>query len=212
MTGARRVAAIVRILEREWPNLAAPVKQMPREDPFVILVGAVLSTRTQDRVTAAATRRLMAAASSPAHLSRMGLARLRRLIYPVGFYRTKARQLRLLARQVARLRRVPDTLEGLLELPGVGRKVANIVLAEAFGQPKVAVDTHVHRISNRLGLVQTSKPMQTEALLTNLIPQRFRGRWNRLIVSLGQTYCRPARPGCPRCPVEELCPRIGVES
>ncbi|MEO0073689.1 MAG: endonuclease III [candidate division WOR-3 bacterium] len=211
MTEARRAVAIARILDREWASSAAPIKLLPRRDPFTVLVGAVLSTRTQDAVTAAAVRRLMASAPSSARLSRMGLTRLRRLIYPVGFYRTKARQLHLLARQVAHLRYVPNTLEGLLELPGVGRKVANVVLAEAFGKPAVAVDTHVHRISNRLGLVQTTRSEQTEAVLIRLIPKRLRGRWNRLIVSLGQTYCRPVRPRCRECPVGSLCLKVGVD-
>lgn len=210
MTEAGRAAAIVRILEREWLALAAPVKLLPRHNPFVILIAAVLSTRTQDKVTAAATKRLLTAAPSPFLLSRLRFSRLCQLIQPVGFYRTKARQLRMIARQIERLRRVPDTLEGLLSLPGVGRKVANVVLAEAFGQPVVAVDTHVHRISNRLGLVQTRVPAETEAALVALLPRRFRGRWNRLIVSLGQTYCRPVRPRCRECPIEHLCPKVGT--
>ncbi len=209
---ARTAAAVARALERAWPDLDAPVKQMPARGAFRILVGAVLSTRTQDPVTAAAAERLMLAAPDPAALAGLKPAAIEKLIYPVGFYRTKAKALPELARLLVERwqGRVPDTMEELLELPGVGRKVANIVLAAAFNRPAIAVDTHVQRISNRLGLVRTTRPEQTEQALERILPRSIAGRWNALLVALGQTICRPQRPRCTVCPVERWCRRIGV--
>jgi endonuclease-3 len=192
----------------------APVKRMPRRDPYRVLSAAILSTRTQDPVTAAAAHRLLLQAPSPARLATLTPGRIERLIFPVGFYHTKARALPRLGRML--LDRwngnVPDTMDELLELPGVGRKVANVVLAVAFGQPAIAVDTHVHRISNRLGLVRTSRPERTEAGLMQVVPRRYRRDWNGLLVALGQTICRPRRPRCSVCPVRSYCDRRGVKN
>lgn len=190
----------------------APVKLMPRRDPFRILVSAVLSTRTQDPVTAAASSRLFRRASSPRALARLSPAEIRKLIFPVGFYRTKAKLLPRLARMLLERWRgqTPRTMAELLVLPGVGRKVANIVLSQGFGQPAIAVDTHVQRISNRLDLVRTSKPIDTELSLMEILPRRCWKDWNRLLVALGQTVCRPQRPLCPVCPVSRLCPKRGI--
>jgi len=194
---------------------------MPRRDPFRILVSAVLSTRTQDPVTAAATARLFREAANPRTLARLSPARIRKLIFPVGFYRTKAKLLPQLARMLVALPDrgrsgqrshggVPRTMSELLELPGVGRKVANIVLSQGFGLPAIAVDTHVQRISNRLDLVRSSRPMDTERALMGILPRRCWRDWNHLLVALGQTICRPRRPLCPACPVSRLCPKRGV--
>ena len=143
---------------------------------------------------------------------RVPLAELERLIFPVGFYRTKAKLLPQLARMLVERWRgqVPWTMVELLDLPGVGRKVANIVLSQGFGQPAIAVDTHVQRITNRLDLARTSRPINTELALMELLPRRGWKNWNRLLVALGQTVCRPQRPLCPACPVNRLCPRRGV--
>ena len=190
----------------------APVKLMPQRDPFRILVTAVLSTRTQDPVTAAAAARLLRFAPDPRALARRSPARIQQLIYPVGFYRTKAKLLPELARMLVERRDdgVPRTMAELLELPGVGRKVANIVLSQGFGLPAIAVDTHVQRISNRLDLVRTSRPFDTERALAEILPRRRWNDWNRLLVALGQTICRPLRPLCSVCPVSRLCPKRGV--
>jgi endonuclease-3 len=192
----------------------APVKLMPQHEPFRILVSAVLSTRTQDPVTAAASARLFLRASSASALARLTPARIQKLIFPVGFYRTKAKLLpRLASMLVERWRgRVPRTMTELLDLPGVGRKVANIVLSQGFGLPAIAVDTHVQRISNRLDLARTSRPIDTELALMKILPRRCWKDWNRLLVALGQTVCRPLRPRCPACPVNRLCPKRGVRS
>ncbi len=190
----------------------APVKLMPQKDPFRILVSAVLSTRTQDPVTAAAAARLFRHAGDPQALSRLGPARIRTLIFPVGFYRTKAKLLPRLARMlVARWDgNVPRTMAELLELPGVGRKVASIVLSQGYGLPAIAVDTHVQRVSNRLDLVRTSRPIDTERRLMEILPRRAWKDWNRLLVALGQTICRPRQPLCSVCLLDELCPKRGV--
>jgi endonuclease-3 len=190
----------------------APVKLMPQRDPFRILASAVLSTRTQDPVTAAASARLFGQASDPRALGRLGPTRIQKLIFPVGFYRTKAKLLQQLARMLVERWNgdVPQTMAELLELPGVGRKVASIVLSQAFGLPAIAVDTHVQRISNRLDLVRTSRPDDTERGLMEVLPRRAWKDWNRLIVALGQTICRPRQPLCSTCPLSRLCPKRGV--
>jgi len=188
------------------------VKLMPQRDPFRILVSAVLSTRTQDPVTAAASARLYRVASDPLTLSRLSPARIQKLVFPVGFYRTKAKLLPRLSRML--LARwdgnVPRTMTELLELPGVGRKVASIVLSQGFGLPAIAVDTHVQRVSNRLDLVRTSRPIDTESALMEILPRRVWKDWNRLIVALGQTICRPRLPLCSACPLSRLCVKRGV--
>jgi len=190
----------------------APVKLMPQQDPFRILVSAVLSTRTQDPVTAAAAARLFEHARDPRALAGLSPALIRKLIFPVGFYRTKARLLPEIGRMVTERWRgdVPMTMADLLELPGVGRKVASIVLSQGFGLPAIAVDTHVQRISNRLDLVRTSRPAETEGELMKILPRRVWKDWNHLLVALGQTICRPRLPLCSVCPVGRLCPRRGV--
>jgi len=206
------IPELVRALRRAYRGSDAPVKRMPTRTPFRILVSTVLSTRTQDPVTAAASARLFAVAPDPARLARLKPARIERLIHPVGFYRTKAMLLPELARMLVERwdGRVPDTLDELTELPGVGRKVANIVLSRGFGKPAIAVDTHVHRISNRLGLVRSRVPEKTEARLARLLPRRYWIEWNYLLVAHGQTVCRPIGPKCDVCPLRRWCRRVGV--
>jgi len=190
----------------------APVKLMPQKDPFRILVSAVLSTRTQDPVTAAASTRLFRYVRDPHALSWLSPTRIQKLIFPVGFYRTKAKLLPRLARMLEERwgGKVPRTMAELLELPGVGRKVASIVLSQGYGLPAIAVDTHVQRVSNRLDLVRTSRPIDTERLLMEILPRHAWKDWNRLLVALGQTICRPRRPLCSVCPLNDLCPKRGV--
>jgi endonuclease-3 len=190
----------------------APVKLMPQRNPFRILVSAVLSTRTQDPVTAAAAARLLRHASDPRALARSSPARIQKLIFPVGFYRTKAKLLPRLARMLVERNdaKIPRTMAELLELPGVGRKVASIVLSQGYGLPAIAVDTHVQRISNRLDLVRTLRPVDTERALMGILPRHAWKDWNRLLVALGQTICRPRMPLCSTCPLSRLCPKRGV--
>lgn len=180
---------------------------MPREKPWAVLLGAVLSTRTQDRVTVVALRRLLRRAPNPARLARLQPEEVARLIFPVGFYRVKAEILPALGRALVERfdGLVPTGRKELLSLPGVGPKVAGIVLAQGFGIPAIAVDTHVHRISNWLGLVRTKTPAATERSLRRILPREYWADWNRLLVALGQTVCRPRAPHCAECPINRYC-------
>jgi endonuclease III len=181
--------------------------------PFEVLVSTILSLRTKDEVTAEAARRLFQEARTPGRILALGEKKLSALIYPVGFYPTKARRLMAISRIILDDHggRVPDTIEELLKLPGVGRKTANLVLVEGFKKPAVCVDTHVHRISNRVGYVQTKTPDQTEMALRAKLPRKHWIRYNELLVAFGQVVCRPVSPFCSKCPVVQMCPRVGVE-
>jgi endonuclease-3 len=184
-----------------------------REAPFQVLVATLLSAQTRDAVTHAASMRLFRAAPTPAAIARLTVARIRRLIYPVSFYRTKARHLQRTCREIAGpLRgRVPDRMEDLLRLPGVGRKTANLVLILAHAsRDNICVDTHVHRIANRLGWVRTRTPDHTEQALYRVVPRRWWPRVNLCLVTWGQNVCRPVYPRCRACVVSTLCPKVGV--
>lgn len=181
--------------------------------PFEILVSTLLSLRTKDDVTSEAASRLFQKARTPEQLLALGEPAIAKLIYPVGFYPTKAKRLVEISSIILDRHRgeVPDTLEALLELPGVGRKTANLVLVEGFKKDAICVDTHVHRISNRIGYVDTRTPEQTEFALREILPRKHWIRYNELLVAFGQVLCRPISPFCSRCPVSDMCPRIGVE-
>jgi len=181
-------------------------------DPFRVLVATMISLRTKDAVTSAASERLLGAASSPEALSRMPESRIARLIYPAGFYRTKARSLRQTARIIVAEHggRVPRTMDELLALPGVGRKTANLVLNLGYGLPGICVDTHVHRISNRTGWVSTRTPEETERALMKVLPRRYWISINEMLVRFGQTVCAPVSPRCSTCPIRARCARAGV--
>ena len=181
-------------------------------DPFRVLVACILSLRTQDTTTGPAAARLFAVADTPATMLRLPARRIERLIYPVGFYRTKARVILGLCRDlIARFGgRVPDDIDALLTLKGVGRKTANLVVTMGFDKPGICVDTHVHRISNRLGYVRTSHPEETEMALRGRLPRRFWIGYNDLLVAFGQNVCTPISPRCSACPVSVLCRRVGV--
>jgi len=211
----RLVGRVVAILRREAPNWKAPVLNLiavQEREPFLVLIGCILSLRTKDETTAQAAARLFARARSPQAMIALEPKEIERLIYPVGFYRVKARVIREVCRAIIErfAGRVPDTLEGLLSLKGVGLKTANLVLSQAYGKPALCVDTHVHRISNRWGLVRTKTPEQTEKALRAVVPRRYWVEYNGLLVAFGQTICQPVSPHCSRCPISRLCPRIGV--
>ncbi len=176
-------------------------------DPYMILVGTILSARTKDQVTAEAVRRLFPVAPNLQALAQLSVEQLEALIYPVGFYHAKARHLKALPAELeARFGGViPQTVEALTELPGVGRKTANLVVALGFGLPAICVDTHVHRINNRLGVVRTKTPLETEMALRKCLPQRLWIPWNSIFVSFGQTRCKPVGPRCAGCPVARFC-------
>jgi len=186
--------------------------QHANRSPFHLLVACVISLRTKDEVTHAASRRLFELASSPRELVALDEASIAEAIYPAGFYRTKARQLRAIAHllECRHDGQVPGDREALLALPGVGRKTANLVLGLGFGVPAICVDTHVHRISNRLGLVRTRSPEGTERALQERLPRDLWIDINDLLVTFGQNRCHPTSPRCGGCPLDDLCPRIGV--
>jgi endonuclease-3 len=181
-------------------------------DPFQVLIACILSLRTQDTTTGPAAARLFALARTPADMLRVPVRRIQRAIYPVGFYRTKARVIHQISRELLDRfeSRVPADLDALLSLPGVGRKTANLVVTMGFGKPGICVDTHVHRISNRLGWVRTKAPDETEMALRARLPRRYWIELNDLLVSFGQNVCGPLSPRCSTCPVRAQCPRVGV--
>jgi endonuclease-3 len=187
-------------------------EQETSKSPFRLLVACVISLRTKDEVTAESSRRLFEKAAIPQALAALDPEIIGDAIYPAGFYNTKAKQLRAIA-EILRDRydgKVPADETALLDLPGVGRKTANLVLGLGFGIPAICVDTHVHRISNRLGLVATKTPEQTEYALQKILPRDLWVPINDLLVTFGQNRCHPTSPKCTDCPLEDLCPRIGV--
>ncbi|WP_041287387.1 endonuclease III domain-containing protein [Desulfomonile tiedjei] len=206
---------VVDILRRSVESLAVPIVteiSRKRRDPFDVLVSTVLSLRTKDDVTRVASRRLLAVASTPEALADLPEEEIEKLIFPVGFYRTKARNLRQLARDLLQKYggKVPDDLDELLTIKGVGRKTANLVITLGFGQQGICVDTHVHRVSNRLGYVSTKTPEQTEMALRAKLPAEYWIEYNDLLVTWGQNICRPISPFCSKCPVLVCCNQIGV--
>ncbi len=208
-----RVIARLQAKAPEWnPTALAEVADETERDPFRILIACLLSLRTKDETTGPAAERLFALARTPEAMLRLTPRRIERAIFPVGFYRTKARVIRGVCRDLlARFGgKVPGDLDALLTLKGVGRKTANLVVTVAFGQPGICVDTHVHRISNRLGFVKTKTPDQTELALRKKLPRRHWIEANDLLVAFGQNVCQPLSPRCSTCPVRRLCPRLGV--
>ena len=179
---------------------------------FRLLVTTMISPRTKDEVTDAAAERLFAVASTPAEMAALPEKRIATLIYPAGFYRVKARAIRSAAMVIRdkHQSRVPASIDGLLELPGVGRKIANLVLSRGFAVDAICVDTHVHRISNRTGWVRTKSPGETEAALNEVLPVRYWRTINEMLVTFGKRVCTPLSPRCSSCPIRTHCPRVGV--
>ncbi len=214
---SRLVARVMRALARAITGLELPaiekIAEEQQEDAFHVLIGTLLSARTQDGTTAAASARLFARARTPRTMAVLAQSEIRKLIYPVSFYITKARHVKAACRMLVDEfgGRVPGTIEELVRLPGVGRKTANLVLILAFkSQRNICVDTHVHRISNRLGWVRTKAPEQTEQALYRNIAQRWWPYANLYLVTWGQNVCRPTYPRCGDCVIRRDCPRIGV--
>jgi endonuclease-3 len=204
------------LLEKELGQFGLPpVSAMAGEavvDPFKILVSTIISARTKDEVTGPATERLFLLADTPAAMSKLPEERIERAIFPAGFYRTKAKAIRKAARELVDRfgSRVPDTIEELLTLPGVGRKTANLVVTLAHNKAGICVDTHVHRITNRWGYVKTKTPHETEQALRAKLPKKHWIAINTILVMHGQNICKPVSPLCSRCPVFTYCDRVGV--
>jgi len=193
----------------------APVIEFMRVQagtPFRILVATVLSARTRDETTTAVVQRLFTKITDAHDLAAASEQDISDWIFPVGFYRTKAKHLKALARSLLDTYggEVPRTVEELCQLPGVGRKTANLVVTAAFDDYGICVDIHVHRICNRLGLVQTRTPLETEMALRDCLPKRYWKAWNRYLVAFGQTRCTPRNPACKDCPIRDVCARVGV--
>ena len=215
--GSRTVAPVMRRLAKAIDGLDEPavekIAKDQQEDPFQVLIATMLSAQTKDAVTAAASARLFRVARTPRSMAKLSQQRLEELIYPVSFYRNKAVHVRETCRQLLTRfsGRVPTTMEELLTLPGVGRKTANLVLILAHAsRENICVDTHVHRISNRLGWVRTRTPEETEHALYRAAPRRFWPLINLYLVTWGQNVCRPVYPLCPQCVLVDICPKIGV--
>ena len=195
-----------------WETPLVDAMAATGDDPFRILVATILSLRTRDTVTAVVAPRLFARADTPEALLALPVEELREIIRPVGFYNAKTESLREVAALLIERYggRVPDEIDELLTLPGVGRKTANLVVTAGYGKPGICVDTHVHRISNRFGYVRTRTPEQTEMALREKLPPDLWLKINTLLVSLGQNICHPTSPRCSICPVNDLCERVGV--
>jgi endonuclease-3 len=212
----RRMPHVIRRLTAEYEKGEAPVVTLiavSTGDPFQVLTSCILSLRTQDGTTAKAAGRLFAFAPDAPSLARASVKKVEKAIYPVGFYRTKAPQLVTIAKRIVDEfdGRVPDEIDTLLQFKGVGRKTANLVVTAGYGKPGICVDTHVHRISNRWGYVDTPLPDKTEIALREKLPKRYWLRYNDLLVSFGQTVCNPVSPKCSSCTLADWCPRVGVE-
>ncbi len=212
----KTVGALLRVIRKQAPSWNAPVLTLmaaEKHDPFLTLIGCILSLRTKDEMTAVVVPRLFARASTPHAMLELSADEIAKLIYPVGFYRTKAKVIRGICRDLIDRfgGKVPDEIDDLVTLKGVGRKTANLVVTESFKKPGICVDTHVHRISNRWGLVKASTPDKTEIALREVLPRRYWIEYNSLLVAFGQTLCQPVSPWCSKCPIAKQCPRIGVK-
>jgi endonuclease-3 len=181
-------------------------------NPFLILVSTLLSLRTKDETTDKAMEKLTAKVRTPQDLLRLSIQDLEKIIYPVGFYRNKAKTLHRVAQTIIEKYdgEVPGSIDELLTIKGVGRKTANLVVSEAYGKPGICVDTHVHRISNRLGAVVTKNPYQTEEELRRILPKKYWIMYNTLLVAFGRKICQPISPMCSQCLIIHLCKQVGV--
>ncbi|HEV2916891.1 MAG TPA: endonuclease III [Candidatus Babeliales bacterium] len=207
------IVQMLRIATRHMPPPAAQavVSRFGR-DPFLILISCLLSLRTRDTVSFPASCRLFEYAKTPEDILKISIARIEKIIYPVGFYKRKARTLHSVCQELLEQfeGKVPHTQQELLSLNGVGPKTANLVLAEGFNIPALCVDTHVHRISNRLGIITTKTPKETEAALQKVLPRKYWIEWNKLLVMWGQNICVPISPFCSQCAIFDWCQRRGV--
>ena len=211
----REIHAAIRILRREVPKWDTPVVTLMAEtyqSPFRVLISCILSLRTQDGTTAKASHRLFAIADSPQAMVTLTVKKIEKLIYPVGFYKTKAQNIREICQVINEQYqgKVPDEIDELLKFKGVGRKTANLVVTLGYNKPGICVDTHVHRISNRWGYVKTKTPEKTEFALRGKLPKPYWIEYNNLLVNFGQHLCRPISPMCSQCPVKKFCRQIGV--
>lgn len=215
MVTNRTIHKVFALLRRAAPSWAAPVvTQMATlsRDPYQVLIACLLSLRTKDETTGPAARRLFALADTPHKMLMLTAEQIEKAIYPVGFYKTKAQTVLDISRELVEkyAGRVPGEIDELLKFKGVGRKTANLVITQGFQKPGICVDTHVHRISNRWGYVDTENPEETEMALRAKLPQEYWIEINDLLVAMGQTICHPTSPKCSLCPIEKYCAKLGV--
>jgi endonuclease III len=211
------IDSIYSILSREFKKHRMPIVdliEVQTNDPYKVLVATILSARTKDQTTSAASARLFAKAGSLNQLASLTVKEIEKLIFPVGFYSNKAKFLKALPGEIEKQfkGKIPETVDELVLLPGVGRKTANLVVAMAFHKPAVCVDVHVHRICNRLGYVKTDTPFDTEMALREKLPQKYWIMINSYLVSFGQHLCFPINPRCDICPIIKFCRRVGVKT
>ncbi|MBW3015422.1 endonuclease III [Candidatus Woesearchaeota archaeon] len=207
----KNVAIIFKKLEERYP--ITKFKEHGDSNPFQVLISCILSLRTKDEVTYVASRRLFKVAGTPKELMNLDLGMIRKLIYPVGFYKTKAERIKDIARVIHEdyKDKVPDTIDELLKLKGVGRKTANIVVTYGHDKEGLAIDTHAHRIPNRIGWIETKNPEETEMVLRKNLPRKYWMMFNELMVRHGKATCRPISPICSKCPICKWCKKVGVE-
>ncbi|MCA9477696.1 MAG: endonuclease III [Nanoarchaeota archaeon] len=196
----------------DFPVPIVELLQIQTKDPFRVLVGTILSARTKDETTAKVLPKLFSKVKMASDFRGLSLSQIEKLIYPVGFYKTKAKHLKLLPDVLDERYQgeIPSTVEELIELPGVGRKTANLVVAVAFQKPAICVDVHMHRIMNRLGYIKTKNPLETEMVLRKKLPVEYWTTISGLIVAYGQHICRPISPKCSECIIRKECKRVGV--
>ncbi|MFO7891403.1 MAG: endonuclease III [bacterium] len=211
----KTLISVLNILQNEYKNWKTPIVTDIAEktnQPFKVLISTILSLRTKDEVTTQAARRLFRHADTPETMKKLPLSKLEKLIYPVGFYKKKSNNIHSVCAILIDTynSQVPDDLEQLLSLPGVGRKTANLVLTRGFNKKAICVDTHVHRITNRLGYIHTKTPEETEMELREILPRQWWIPINDILVAFGQNLCKPVSPLCSPCPVNEKCERVGV--
>lgn len=217
MINNSNIGKILKILKNEYIKNRKPIVTEISEidkDPYKILIGTLLSLRTKDAVTKQASNKLFATADTPEKIVKLSQKQIEKLIFPVGFYHRKAENIKLVSKIILQkyAGKVPDNLDELLSLPGVGRKTANLVLVLGFDKFGVCVDTHVHRISNRWGFVKTKSPEETEFALRKKLPKKYWKIYNDYLVSFGQNICKPISPLCSKCKIEKWCPKIGVNT
>ena len=210
------IHAAIRIVKREvrqWKDpVVGAIARESNRDPFLILISCLLSLRTKDKTTDEASHRLFALARTPAAMLKLPLKKIERAIYPVGFYRTKAKSIHQICDRLLNAYggTVPDSIDELVTLSGVGRKTANLVVTVGYGKPGICVDIHVHRISNRWGYIKTKTPEESEQALRKTLPKRYWITFNDLLVPYGQHLCQPVSPFCSRCKLTDYCDRVGV--
>jgi endonuclease-3 len=206
------IDVIIKILKKQHHSKNLAINQISMGNPFLVLISCLLSLRTKDEITREASFRLFSLAKTPAEMLKLETKQIEKAIYPVGFYRRKAIQIKQICEELINNynSKVPDKIDELLKLKGVGRKTANIVITVGYSKPGIAVDTHVHRISNRIGLVATRNPDDTEFELKKKLPKKYWIIFNELLVLHGKNVCLPISPKCSICPIREYCKRVNI--